>query len=94
LWHDPEADEQRREMSRKGGQSRSNKARAKKLAAGMGADDLDALLAVALKGVLAGRLTPGQGQAAASLARAMVAVREYTAVEDLDRRLAELERSA
>jgi len=86
--------EQRTAWRQAGGQNKSNRARAKKLAAGLGATELDALLAAALNGVLTGRLTPGQGQAAASLARAMVAVREYTAVEDVDRRLAALERLA
>jgi len=53
--------------------------------------DIDMLLGAALKGVLANRFTAGQGSAVATIAKAMLAIREAGALED---RLAELERRA
>ena len=56
--------------------------------------EIDRLLAVALKGTLTGRLTPGQGTAAAAIARAMVTVREASTLEDISARMDVLERQA
>lgn len=83
----------RRDISRKGGAARSNAARAKKaLPAGvLSTDDLRGLLGLTLKGVIAGKVEPGVGNAAANLARAYVAVTEAGAVEAMERRLDELE---
>jgi hypothetical protein len=68
--------------------------RAKKAAAGMGVDDIDAILAVVLKGVLTDRFTPGQANAVAAVAKVMMSVREAGAVERLEERLNDLERLA
>jgi hypothetical protein len=67
LWHDPAAEEDRRELSRKGGRARSNASRAKKaFPAGLTTGEVQGYLATALKGVLVGRFTPGQANAVAS----------------------------
>jgi len=93
LWHDPEAAEQRRERSRKGGVGRSNANRARKGIAGavLTPADLQGAIARALEGVLNGKIEPGVGNAVASLCRASVAVREAT---ELEQRLTELEQRA
>ena len=88
--HDPAAAEARRESSRKGGFSRSNRARAKKAmpAAALTPREIEGYISMALRAVLAGKIEPGVGNAVANLARAAVAVREAT---ELEARLAELE---
>lgn len=92
LWHDPEAGEARRELSRKGGKGRSNAARARKAyPAALTVGEVQGYLAATLKGVMLGRFTPGQGNAVAALARAIVTVREAT---ELEERIEELERAA
>jgi hypothetical protein len=50
--------------------------------------ELQGFVAVALRGVMTGSIAPGVGNAVASLARAAVAVREAT---ELEQRLAALE---
>jgi hypothetical protein len=84
IWHDPEAAAERREMSRKGGAARSNKSRARKQYVDgiLSPAELEGLIGATLKGVLVGKITPGQAQAVASLARAAVAVREAGSFED------------
>ncbi len=82
-WHAPEWAERRREWSRKGGEGRSNKRRAaKQIAEPMTPAELQSLLGVVLRGVIAGRLEPGVANAAANLGRALVAVREATTLAD------------
>lgn len=93
-WHSPATVEERVEARRRGGFNKSNRARAAKAAEGMSLAEIDRLLAVALKGTLTGRLTPGQGTAAAAIARAMVTVREASTIEDLTQRMDALERQA
>lgn len=93
-WHSPATADERAEGRRRGGQNRSNRARAKKAAAGMTLDDIDVLLGVTLKGTLTGRFTPGQATAAATVAKAMMAIREAATLDDLMRRLDDLERLA
>ncbi len=92
-WHDPARAEERTEWSRKGGQARSNRARARKQLAEqlMTIDDLDALLCSALVKVAGGRIEPGVGSAMATIAKTITGIR--TAGE-LERRLEELERAA
>jgi hypothetical protein len=53
-------------------------------------DELRGVLGTALKDVLAGRLEPGPANAAAALARSYLAVSEASAVESLERDVAEL----
>ncbi len=85
VWHDAEAAAERREMSKKGGAARSNKSRARKQYVDgiLSPAELEGLIGTTLKGVLMQKITPGQAQAVASLARAAVAVREASAIEKL-----------
>jgi len=91
--HDPNVAEQRREASRKGGKARSNAARAKKALPAEIMTDAELLswLGVMLKRVMAGATTPAIGNSVATIAKAMVAVRQASELED---RLAELEQRA
>lgn len=93
LWHDEEAAEERREVSRRGGVARSNAARAKKqLPSGvLTNDELKGLVGVTIKRVLTGATEPAIGNSIAALSRAYVAVSEAGAVEAMQRRLDELE---
>jgi hypothetical protein len=93
-WHHPDLEAARVAGRRKGGRNKSNAQRAKKAAAAMTTAHIDALLAVVLTGVLDERYSPGQAQAAAVVARAMLAVREAGALERVEARLADLERLA
>ena len=92
-WHDPARAEDRAEWSRKGGQARSNRARARRQLAGqvMSIDDIDAVLCVALTKVSEGAMEPGVGSSMAGIAKAIVGIRTAS---DLEKRLEELERSA
>ncbi len=92
-WHDPDLDGQRARWRQKGGQSRSNKARARKQlpAESLTLQEVQGLLSVALKGVLAGRIEPGIANASANLARAIAAVAQAGEIEE---RIAALEAAA
>jgi hypothetical protein len=92
-WHDPAWDERRKEWSVRGGHGKSNAARAKKQMAfeAMTPAELQGYVAVALRGVMVGSITPGVANAVASLARAAVAVRAAT---ELEARIEELEAMA
>jgi hypothetical protein len=92
-WHHPELEAQRAEERRAGGVARSNRARAKRQMMGeaMLPAEIEGYVAVALRGVMVGSITPGIANAVASLARAAVVVRETT---ELEQRLAELESRA
>jgi hypothetical protein len=89
-WHSPELEAERDAARRRGGSARSNASRAKRQMAGAGLTpaEIQGYVALAMKGVLSGKIEPGVGNAVASLARAAVAVREAT---ELEARLAELE---
>jgi hypothetical protein len=89
-WHHPALEAQRAEERRRGGAARSNKARARKQlpAEILSDDELLAWLGVAFKAVLAGKMLPGVGNAAATIAKAMVAVKQASELED---RLAAIE---
>lgn len=90
-WHDPERQQEMADARRRGGQARSNLQRARKelAAAALDPDELQGVLGVTIKQVLAGTKPPGVGSAIAALARAAVTVRDATEVEA---RLAALER--
>src|SRR5215213_5557463 len=92
-WHDPERQDEMTDARRRGGQARSNKARAKKqlVAAAMRPAKLEGIIGVTITQVLAGTKTPGVGQAVAALARAAMHVREQSEIET---RLAALEEAA
>lgn len=83
-WHSPAWAERRREWSAKGGAQRSNQQRAKKRlpTSTLAPIEIQGLLGVALRDVLAGRVEPGIANAAANLARALVTVREASEVEE------------
>jgi len=90
LWHDPEAEDRRREISRQGGYASSNRARAKKAlpADPLTNEELHSWLGVVFKGVIAGRIEPGVGTAGATIARTMA---ELTRSVELEQRIANLE---
>ena len=91
-WHAPEWAARRREWSRKGGENRSNRARAKRnLPDGLTPAELQGYLALALRGVLGGKVQPAVGNCVAALARSIVTVREAT---ELEERIADLESRA
>ncbi len=92
-WHDPSRAEERLEWSRKGGQSRSNRQRARKqlAAAVLSIDDLDALLCRALVQVAGGKMEPGVGSAMAGIAKTIAGIRS---TGDFEKRLEELEQAA
>jgi hypothetical protein len=91
--HDPELNA--RDRRQDAGRRKSHAARWKKKL-GIGADplalrDVDAMLCQALAGVLAGEIEPGTATAAATVARAIAAVRTAS---DFEERLAALEAAA
>lgn len=92
-WHDPSLAADRAAWSRKGGEARSNRRRALAKLPGelLSLRDVQAMLCLSLKAVIAGRLEPGVGNAAATLGRAIAAI---ATAGDLEERVAELERSA
>lgn len=92
FWHSPSTAEERAESRRRGGQNRSNRARARKqLPAGvLTVNEVRGLLGKALRDVLAGTLEPGPANAAAAIARSYLAACEASAVEALERDVAEL----
>jgi hypothetical protein len=92
-WHAPVLAARRQEWSAKGGQQRSNQSRARKSFAdgALAPIEVQGLIGTTLRAVLVGKVTPGQGQAVAALARAAMTVREASEVEE---RLAALEQRA
>ncbi len=90
-WHSPSWEEKRRAWSRKGGEARSNKSRAKKQLPDnvLTLQEVQGLLGLTFKGVISGRIEPGVGTAAASIAKAMVAV---AGVAEIEEQIAELRR--
>jgi hypothetical protein len=92
-WHSPATASERADARRRGGRNRSNQARAKKQlpAEVMTDEELLAWLGITFKRVIAGQMLPNVGNAAATIARAMVAVRQAS---ELEERLAALEARA
>lgn len=91
-WHDPNRAEERTEWSRKGGQARSNRARARKqlAAAVLSIEDMDAFLCASMVKVAAGRMEPNVGSAVATIAKTVVGIRT---AGDFEKRLQELEQT-
>jgi hypothetical protein len=90
--HCPSAADRRREASKKGGRNRANKARAAALIPqAMSAEDLAGWLSHLFKEVMSGRIEPRVGTAAATIAKALMDVRQAGEVEE---RLAALEAQA
>jgi len=92
-WHSALTVEERAAARRRGGLNRSNKARAKKQlpAEPMTDAEVHAWLGIVFRSVIGGKMEPGVATAAASVAKAMVSVRQ---AGELERRLAELETHA
>ena len=95
-WHHPDLEAKRAEGRRKGGQNKGARVRAAKRLPDdvLTTDELRGVLGKTLKDVISGELEPAVGNAAASIARAYVAVTESGALEDLARRMDDLERLA
>lgn len=95
-WHHPDLAGKVAEGRRRGGVNKSSKARAAKRLPDevLTTEQLRGVLGKTLQDVISGKLEPAVGNAAASLARAYVAVTEAGAVEELTQRLDELERQA
>ena len=89
-WHDPERQPEMAEARRKGGQAKSNRARARKQLAStaMTPAELEGVLGLTITQVLSGAQPPGVGSAIAALAKASIAIREAT---ELEKRLEALE---
>lgn len=92
-WHHPDLATDRAEWSRRGGSQKSNKARARRLYTDgvLSPVEVEGLVGTSLRAVIGGKMTPGQGQAVAALARAAMTVRE---VAELEQRIADLEERA
>ena len=83
-WHHPGLEVERATWRRTVGEQRSNKQRAKRQLpdAVLTPAELQGFIGLALRGVLAGRIEPGVANAVATLARAAVAVRDATEIEE------------
>ncbi len=92
-WHDPDLDSQRAGWRQKGGQSRSNRTRAKKAlpAESLTLHEVQAFLSYTLKATLAGKVEPGVANAVANIARTMTTVAQAGEIEE---RIRELEHAA
>lgn len=92
-WHHPDLEAERQANRMAGGKARGNMSRARKrvLNAAMTLDELDGALCIALEDVLAGRLEPNVGTAAATIAGRIAGIRQAS---DLEARLASLEARA
>jgi len=93
LWHDPARESEREEWRRRGGENRSNRARARRQLADavLTINDLDALLCRALVQVAGGKMEPGVGTSMATIAKTITTIRS---TGELERRIEELERQA
>ena len=83
-WHDPERQPEMAEARRRGGQAKSNRARARKRLESTAKTpaELQGVLGDAIDKVLTGAIEPGVANAVASLARASVAIREAANLEE------------
>jgi hypothetical protein len=88
--HDPDLDNQRQTWVTNAGRAKSNKARLKKQLGDGTIDmkDIDGMLCLTLKGVLAGKIEPGVANAAATVAKTIQGIRTTA---DFQQRLEQLE---
>jgi len=93
LWHDPDRESEREEWRRRGGENRSNRARARKKMTdlAMTIDDIDSTLCQALRDVSTGRMEPGIGNSMSVIARTITTIRTASEIES---RIATLEAQA
>jgi len=82
-WHHPGLEAERAGWRERGGQNRANTVRARKRIADtiLEPSDIQGILGDTLRAVIAGTLEPGVGNAAANIARVLIAVREATEIE-------------
>jgi hypothetical protein len=93
-WHAPSWADRRRQWSAEGGRKRSNASRAKKqMPELMTTDEVAAYLGVVFRQLITHRTEPAIATAAAAVARAMIAVAESAAIEQLQRDVEELKRA-
>ena len=94
-WRHPDLEQQRAEGRRRGGMAKSNKARAAKaMPAALTSEDLLVTLTRVIKRVEDGDLEPGVLTAISGAARTMAEIRKSLDVEELTRRLDEMEAMA
>jgi hypothetical protein len=93
LWHDPEAEVERRQNAAKGGKSRSNLSRLKRSlpTETLDFDDVQGVLGAVLRDLLAGKLDPPVANAAANVARAFAAIAQ---AGEIEARIRDLEQQA
>jgi hypothetical protein len=91
--HDPDLANARRQWTRDAGKAKSNKARMRKQLGDevLSLGEIDSLLCVALKGVLAGKIEPGVATTAATVAKSISQLRMAA---DIEKRLEEVEKQA
>ncbi len=84
-WHSPEWAAKRREWSQKGGAAKSAQARARKRlpAEPLSNEQLVSYLTVVFKGVIAGKVEPKVGTAAAAIAKTMTDIATAGAIDEL-----------
>ena len=82
-WHDPAVADERDRKRREGGAHRSNRERAKRQlpAEPLSAEEIRSHLGVVFTGVIVGRVEPGVGTAAATIARALLDVAKVAEIE-------------
>jgi hypothetical protein len=85
-WHAPDLAQRRQEWSAKGGQQRSSQARAKKHLPTqlLSNEELISYLTVVFKGVIAGKVEPKVGTAAAAIAKTMTDIATAGAIDELE----------
>lgn len=95
-WHHPGLKEQRRQWSVKGGENRSNKARARKLWPddALTPDDVRSLLAHVARRTLAGELDPSVANAMCNLGRVALQAHELAELVEFGRRVEAVEARA
>ena len=92
LWHDPARAAERAEWSKRGGRAKSHQARARKaIPPGVTGAELEGVLTAVLTAVIGGHVEVGRANAAANVARALIAAKEAGTLED---RIAALEARA
>jgi len=93
MWHDEALAGERARWRKKGGENKSNRARAKRRFAGgaLSLREVQGLLCGVLLDVIDGTTEPGIATAAATVGRAIASVAQ---VGDLEQRIAELEERA
>ena len=90
VWHDPATKGKRSEWSKRGGQARSNKARAAKALPTelMSNDEIAAWLTIQFRKLITGQIEPGIATASATVAKAIAEIQRGAQIEE---RIAQIE---